>query len=310
MMGPLPGYPDERMGALIRKMSSVKFGPRDGIEKLPFYWEASHFGLDRVATFQEMNESAQEKTLTLLTQHYLSESSFIEKAGMSFNAKMILLSETFEEKALYSVFASDEVKHFFSIERYIAELPRDGYRENPFLAAIARAITHAEKDSLVLIIQRLLEGFGMSHYKWLEQGCRHPGFQAELTDLLHDEAYHHGSGVLLSQQPNFRPNPRDLEDHIPDTLQLLQGWIHPVLSALDAASGGISVHEKTEVLESLGYEAQTREKLTGMKRLLTTEQTTGFVSRLEERGLFREIPAAACAGLHQEMNSRAAGSAS
>lgn len=280
-------------------LSKYKFGEYVVEEKKEFYWDAKHFRFDGIGIFNTLSEEKKKNILKFMSAHYLGESSYIEKMGFGFNAKMILLSHSVEEKTLYSIFAADEAKHLQSIKRYINEVPTAGYQENPFLALIGTAIQIADRDSLVLFIQVLLEGFGMLHYKSLQEGCLSPSFKNELADLLKDEAFHHGSGSLLANQNTYHPKKEIIGDLLPQMIMMLHGWVHPYLSAVSITTEGMTLSQKITMLNEMNYEAQTNEKLSQMKRLITNSQTKPFIDALEKNGIFKSISTQDCAKLHQ-----------
>ncbi|HEY9747602.1 MAG TPA: ferritin-like domain-containing protein, partial [Allocoleopsis sp.] len=82
------------------------------------YWDATHFGLERVAIFQDASEEEQRAIAQIASQGLLAEAYFVEKAGMGYMAKMLLLAETLEERMLYSLFAAEEATHLAQIRSF------------------------------------------------------------------------------------------------------------------------------------------------------------------------------------------------
>src|SRR5690349_6716722 len=83
-------------------------------------WPAAAFHLDQVSVFREASAAERQATLEACGRNLLAESYYIEKCGMYFAAKMSLLSESTQERMLYSLFAADEAVHFNWITQFIA----------------------------------------------------------------------------------------------------------------------------------------------------------------------------------------------
>src|SRR6476469_106616 len=87
------------------------------------YWDATHFGLERVTIFQDASEAEQQAIAQIASQGLLIEAYFVEKAGMGYMAKMLLLAETLEERMLYSLFAAEEATHLAQIRKFFDSPP-------------------------------------------------------------------------------------------------------------------------------------------------------------------------------------------
>ena len=71
-------------------------------------WRADYFGLDRCGAFSELSEEQQRALLDSASTALLHEAYFIEKLGLAFGAKMLLMSTTTEERMLYALFCADD----------------------------------------------------------------------------------------------------------------------------------------------------------------------------------------------------------
>ncbi|MEL6320398.1 MAG: hypothetical protein AAFQ57_07075, partial [Cyanobacteria bacterium J06626_14] len=71
------------------------------------YWNASYFGLDRVRLFRDATAEEQRQILSLTNLNVMQESYCIEKAGMGYMSRMVLLAETVQERMIYTLFAAD-----------------------------------------------------------------------------------------------------------------------------------------------------------------------------------------------------------
>lgn len=293
----VPHLPEEhKLQKLFEQLLRSKRGGR--MEKNPrlYYWDASHFKLDRVRFFTEATEEQQDKVLSTLSNFYLQESYFIEKSGFSFNSKMMMLSPTAEEKSLYAMFAADEAGHLQDIMSCMKTIPSDDYLHNPFLLFLGDVIRKGDRESLIFLVQVMLEGFGFAYYSGLAEGCIDPGYKKVVQGILRDEAFHHGSGLVLAKEKtSYAPKTLELmQEMIQRFLSLFQEWPHGVLAALDTTLGGLSPAQKAEVLRSIDYEAATTDRLLKVKSLVVSNATHDLIASLSKTDLFKPITIEDC----------------
>lgn len=287
--------PESRLHKLLETLRAQKYGAQPEARLLPYYWNAEHFGLQSVSLFTGATEEQRGRILSILSGFYLQESYFIEKSGFAFNAKMMLLSETTEEKSLFAAFADDEAKHLHAVSRFLPRLPKDESLQNPFLLFLAETIRSGDKYAMTLILQVVLEGFGFAHYSHLAQGCLEPALAGVFKDILKDEAFHHGSGIILAKESMPSDSSRAyVEEALVRFVKLSQLWPHGLLGAMEATLGHLSREQKLAVLSALHYEPATQMRLEKLKSLVTSNATAALVQGLEARGAFRPLSAADC----------------
>ena len=146
------------------------------------HWDAAHFGLDKTRAYRELSERGRRQVLEACGRSLLEEGYFIEKLGLAFTAKMTALSRTTEERQLYCLFAADEAAHLAVIGSFLPGVPSP--QGNPFLRLIARVIEEGAKPGLTYLIQVVLEGWGVSHYRDLAAGCRDPELARALAGIV------------------------------------------------------------------------------------------------------------------------------
>ncbi|WP_198920773.1 hypothetical protein, partial [Anaplasma marginale] len=105
---------DSRLNIAIEKQS-----------KNTSYWDAGYFNLENATLFKNATKKQQKDILKLASGGLLEEAYFIEKAGMGYMAKMVMLSETTEERMLYSLFCADETTHLAKIMPFLDRIPVD-----------------------------------------------------------------------------------------------------------------------------------------------------------------------------------------
>jgi len=115
----------------LRPVLQAALAARRGAEPGPFagspgaLWDAAHFGLDRSALFRDVDAETQQGILERCGRGLLEEAFFIERAGLVYCAKMILLAETTDERMLYALFAGDEAVHLDRVARFLPDPPTE-----------------------------------------------------------------------------------------------------------------------------------------------------------------------------------------
>jgi hypothetical protein len=199
----------------------------------------------------------------------LNESYYIEKLGMSYCAKMILMSESEEEKALYSTFACDEATHLYEVKNFLHENQQQTYRGNGFLKFIADVVQNESPKVCQAILQVGLEGHGIGYYHWLNNGCLDRDFQNVLRRIISDEASHHGSGVTIASQCDFAGRDLNaLQTHIAQLTSFLNCTHLPTVAVLEQLVGGLTEPQRVQVFSELNVEEANGAKMTNLAHLL------------------------------------------
>lgn len=169
-------------------------------ENVPSHlWDNNRYGLEQSGLFRKLNDGQKDSIYNRLTELNLALSWYIERSGHNYGAKMILLSQTQEEKSMYAIFVAEEAIHQREFENFMTFRPDPRTHWHPMLNPLAKAISDAEKETCVYIIQVLLEGFGMSFYKSLGNQCTFSPLREVYNRILVDEARHHGAGLVAAQ---------------------------------------------------------------------------------------------------------------
>lgn len=162
-------------------------------------WNWCDYGLQENG---RVDENTKEAIQTELAKKRFLEAYYIEKAGMTFAAKMSLLSESIEEQKMFSHFAAEEAAHFNLIETLLATVDKhEG--QDLFINFLNEVIATGERRPLIFIIQVVLEGWGIDHYGVMERTCKEADIKKQLKMILKDEASHHGSGVSLFNESDL-----------------------------------------------------------------------------------------------------------
>jgi hypothetical protein len=249
------------------------------------YWNAEHFDLHKVKIFIDSTDDEQSKILHLCNQALLEEAYFIEKAGVGYMAKMVLLAETIEERMLYALFSADEVTHLAQISQFLPS--QLVVTNNPFLHLLADVAESSEKAVLLFVLQVILEGWGLTHYRKLAENCQDTKLKAILQSFLEDESRHHATGVRLCERTLIEhQDKKTIVEILASFLQMVQVGPQGVVAAVERVKGGLSRTQKTIVFQELGAEFHSSSRLKLLRSLMTTPQTGTIVEELDERDAF------------------------
>jgi hypothetical protein len=295
-----PRLPDnDKIALLVDTVLSKKTVSQKQANPPAILWNEARFGLGASSYFREASSEQKQAVLSLLTKHFLAEACHIEKSGIAYAGKMILLSETIEEKSLYAIFGLDEAVHLKELENYIDFDPRISLAKNPFLHLIAEVVRLGSPEVCQSLVQVVLEGYGMNYYSFLKDHCIDPGFKNVLQRILKEEAAHHGSGVVFSLKAQFSPaSVATFNEMFRSFAQIFQCWAFPLLTALEAVLGHLSLEQKRQILSDVGMEQITAGKLVELKALLETGKLLRWLDPMQMALLERPFGVETIAQLH------------
>lgn len=275
--------------ALQSKIGKIKFSITDLI-----YWNAEHFDLDKVDIFAASTLEEQTQILHLCNQTLLEEAYFIEKAGIGYMAKMVMLAETTEERMLYALFSADEVTHLAKISSFLPN-PELVCTNNPFLHLLADVAETPDKAVLLFVLQVILEGWGLTHYRNLAKNCTNTELKAVLQSFLEDESRHHATGVRLCEQVSIEPQTqKTIIEILASFLQMVQVGPQGVVTAVEQVLGSLSRQQKITVFQQLGAEYHSSSRLNLLRSLMTNPQTHSIVQELDARNAFTPFTSEQC----------------
>ena len=251
----------------VRSLVRRRVGERPAAAEGPrAHWGPEYFGLHRARLFNGAAEAQKRAILEVCASSLLEEAYFIEKAGVAYAAKMILLAESSHERQLYGLFAGDEATHLEMISPYVAPRSPD---DDPFVSLLAELIEHGDRNSLQLLIQIVLEGWGLVHYRGLRDGCRTPELERVLAAILRDEAAHHQSGVaLFNEREPRRQSWEFITDALAAILRLVQAGPLAVVAAVEGVLGHLRADQKHDLLDELDARAHSAVRLRTLEGLL------------------------------------------
>jgi len=174
---------------------------------------------------------------------------------------MVLMSESTDVAQLYALIGADEARHLAWIEPYLEEEEkcRPG---GQFLAFLSRLIEDVEPRLLIYLVQIILEGWGLDHYRRLADGCQQPMLSHIWSSILKDEALHHRSGTILFDGHSLSALDLSLvEDCLKCYSDMVRVGPQAALNAVDIAAGGLSQQQVEDVLAALRHPEESARKL-------------------------------------------------
>ena len=257
-----------------------------------YYWNAGYFHLDNTTLFQNATLQQQKEILQIASRSLLEEAYFIEKAGMGYMAKMVLLSETTEERMLYSLFCADETAHLAKIMPFLNPIPVD--TDDLFLQLLGDVVESEDKSLILFVLQVVLEGWGLSHYRSLAKDCCDRDLSLVFRGFLEDESRHHATGVTLFEQQDLDViSKKAIVATLSSFLEMIRLGPQRIVSAVEMVLGDLSRSQKIRLFEELDTEAHSGTRLSILRSLIGNKGGV-FVTDLEERGLFTGYPAYLC----------------
>lgn len=261
------------------------------------YWSAEFFNLNQVEIFQNSTDTEQLAILKIANRSLLEEAYHIENTGVGYMAKMTLLAETVEERMLYALFAADEATHLSQISSFVPEIELISNKD-PFLILLAEVVEIADKTVLLFVLQIVLEGWGLSHYRRLAKECHNQLLAEIISSFLDAESRHHATGTLLFEDISLSKTTQTLIIEIlAKFLMMVQVGPQNVLSAIAQVKGHLSRSQKIQILEELDTETHSGTRLQLLRSLMQGKSADAIVQALEEQGAFLPLPAHQCANL-------------
>ena len=194
---------------------------------------------------------------------------------------------------LYALFSSDEVAHFAQISNFLPQQEVIG-KDNSFLSLLEEVAEIPDKTVLLFVLQVVLEGWGLSHYRSLAKSCQNPALSVVFQGFLQDESRHHAAGVTLFEQIAVDDASRDAILQILTLfLRMVQVGPQGVVAAIEKVKGDLSRQQKIRIFEELDTENHSGTRLNILRSLMQTEGGQ-IVQELEQIGAFQPFSPEKC----------------
>jgi hypothetical protein len=241
--------------------------------------------------WQKSSQQLRDNFLWERSRYTLNESVLVENLGFTFNSKLMMLEEDLEIKSLHANFAFDEVAHLNMIRPFLFFDPAGGQESNPLLQEIGRCIELGDAAALNFMVQVVLEGFGIAHYSGLAAGCTDPELKTVLEDIVKDEAFHHGGGVLsLKHKEMTSEGIEFICDVMENVASFFANWAHPFFRSMHLVQGSITKEQMNQFLADTNANALASERIAALKKLVVTHAPEDLKSALLKIKSFEATP--------------------
>lgn len=243
------------------------------------------FGLDRVERVRDAGPDAALAIARRCSDALLDEALYIERVGVGFAARMSLLAESNAERSLYAMFAADEAMHL----AWLGGFRPDAGPPSAFHQALHTLAATGDRRTLQFVVQIVLEGWGIRHYRSLAEATPDAALAAVLRRIVDDEAHHHGAGVLLFHRQDGDDGP--ILDALRPFLAAVRQGPTSVISAIDAELGPTTpdVHRRTHA--ALAGEAHAAARLGLLRGLMRGARSQPILDALDAERAFDPDPA-------------------
>lgn len=181
-----------------------------GKENVPI-WDEEFFNVKNSETWKSLSAEAKNSILVSLSQKILQEAYFIECAGMAYAGKMNLAARNKEEREFYCFVGEEEAKHLRMVES-LANFSTSLENIPSFSLLIGEIIQEAQRTSHLLLIQILLEGWGLNYYKTLAKTAKDENVAQTFKNIVKDEIRHHSAGVILFANHKSGMNDKEVDE--------------------------------------------------------------------------------------------------
>jgi hypothetical protein len=167
--------------------------PRSSVRPL---WDEDFFNLRGAAHWGLLDPAGKTAVLAALGEKILQEAYFIECAGMAYAGKMNRAAASREERQFFCFVGEEETRHLRMIEN-IGGFSTAVDAVPSFALLIGEIIAAATRPCHLLLIQILLEGWGLHYYKTLAKAATEEAVASVFKSIIKDEIRHHAAGVVL-----------------------------------------------------------------------------------------------------------------
>jgi hypothetical protein len=297
---------DERINRVVDAFALRRTPSVSGAARGNAHWDAAFYGLERVQRFSGADPAVQRQVLDACGEHLLWESYYIEQCGIAFCARMVLLAEDVPTRKLYSLIGGDEATH----EHWLAGwLQHSSSRPpDPFNLFIAALVEGGEPQPLNYVLQIVLEGFGIQHYRSLAHGCREPALATTLRTMMSDEGTHHAGGVAAFDAGRLDRHGRTFAlEATSRLLEMIRIGPQAVVAVLARTAGGLDGVRVEHLFDALGCEADSAAKLAALRKLIAQPGMDWLVQELERLRLFTPCSPVECARAFASAKQKLAG---
>ena len=256
----------------LNRILRAKHEARDNnVSLYEVHWNADFWGLNLVLVFEKLGAEKKSKIVSLLSHSLIQEAYFIEKGAMLMMSKFAVEAKFAEERALFSIFAAEEAKHFLALKPFYIDSEQAG-ELNGFLSEMAKISSEASPRCAIYILQVILDGWGLWHYKALAAATTNECLKKIFEEIIHDEASHHGAGVMIGRHNENEflhlPLQREISGYLKNLLRMIRIGPVRVFTALSSEVPSLSYEEIKGILIQLNSKEVVVSQLEIIARLI------------------------------------------
>lgn len=255
------------------------------------YWfSPTLYQFDRLSLWRRMTPDERAAAMAGAARTTMQEAYFIEKSGLAYGARMLLLSHTTERRQAYGLLLADEASHLNWVATFVPKHRREGPMD-AFAETLGTLVPSGPPMVLVFLLQVLLEGWGVDHYRRLAAHAQDEQVARMCKSIYRDESLHHRLGEVMFDANRLSAHERDVvRDLTAGFLEMVRIGPLAALHAIEQAVGGLSEVEAACAVEDLESTAETQRKLNLLRQLMAVEGMTWLVDDLEPHNLFEPLP--------------------
>ncbi len=257
---------EEFRGLLKKTLKSHRV--EDGrVPATDVFWGPEIHGLEATSWWQDLKNEQRQIFLKSWQIVPLREAFHIERAGMTYSARMSLRARSFEEQSFFNLMAAEECAHFHALSPWF-DPTWEPSKLGGFESLILEIIENTGRVESLLLIQVILEGWGLQHYKDLAGATRDPSLCEIFQRILKDEARHHAGGLMLFRPERTKLSRETVRPFIDKLLEFVRIGPWSLLESTMAAGARFSTQEGVTFLTDLRAQEKTAMKIKRLKNLL------------------------------------------
>lgn len=265
------------------------------------FWDATQFCLHRSSLYSKLSSEAQGRILQQCNDLLMSDFYYLEKSGLAYCAKMILLAQTTEVRQIYALIACDEATHLEWFTPYVPVSLRT-HPQSKLMHVLCKIIDECDANSLYYLVQTIIEGWGVSVYAALAKPCLSEPFKNLLLKILQDEMIHHKTGEALFDPRQVDKNASHLIlDRLFAYAEVLRVGPQLVVQSIEQECGELDKNTLETLFSDLRTEAVSTVKLSLLKTLMAQPGMERYITDLEQDNAFKAYTPADCAKIYVQM---------
>lgn len=248
-------------------------------------WREEFFGLHRTRFWRSANSAARENLLIRCASNVLREAMGIEHEAMDYCAKRVRIAEDAVEKQVYCLMAAEEARHFHWLDSLVAPLGANP-APDPFTVFLKRLVAEGTPLAQSYLLQVILEGWGISHYRRLGAGSGDPVVSRVMFGIARDEGLHYAAGVAHFDASLLTGHEREfIRVALAELCTMLACGPLAVLHETEVSAGGFGKSERKRTLENLQDEGLSAARLEHLARFVAHQGMAGEADWLRRQGL-------------------------